>query len=368
AQSAQHSRNVSLIAHVPLGAGEAGGVVLDQSRPLAFAASGASVVVVHTTSGKRIGSWETPEQARITAITLLDRALVVGTARGLWMVDVSDPERPSQAFKVSSSEVRAAFAYQHSNGTALVMIATGQGVTAVTATGQEAGTISLPEEVTNREDGVYDVYAAYELASESDRLYVAGAGGYFVYDISDLTSPELLTWVSSAAIQIGTTIQATPDGTQLVTGTDYRTSPIRIFDLRPALDGTVSQVRTAVGAWTANWRSHSQTVEVRWPYVFVAAREQGLQMFNMRNAFEPYTTAHFKTWNGGDNGSDAIGAVDVDVRNEDGLIAVTDVKNGLWLLTIDDFTGWDGRGWGLPNVSSVQDWVNGPVNSDRWIP
>jgi hypothetical protein len=45
---------------------------------------------------------------------------------------------------------------------------------------------------------------------------------------------------------------------------------------------------------------------------------------------------------------------------------VSDETTGLWLLTIDDFTHWDGRGWGLPNLSSTQDWDASPVLSDRW--
>jgi len=27
---------------------------------------------------------------------------------------------------------------------------------------------------------------------------------------------------------------------------------------------------------------------------------------------------------------------------------------------MDGFNGWNGNDWGMPNISSVQDWDNGP--------
>jgi len=46
----------------------------------------------------------------------------------------------------------------------------------------------------------------------------------------------------------------------------------------------------------------------------------------------------------------------VDVRNADGLIVVSDMTTGLWTFRMEGFGGWDGRQWGLPNISSAQDW------------
>ncbi|NNF04865.1 MAG: hypothetical protein HKN17_10400 [Rhodothermales bacterium] len=156
-----------------------------------------------------------------------------------------------------------------------------------------------------------------------------------------------------------------------MTSAGYRASPLRIYDLRPALDGTVSQIRTAVGAWTADWRNYSENHQLRWPYVFVASFEDGLQVFNMMNPFEPYTAGFYDTWDGqragvSDERTHRTGAWDVDVRNRDGLIAVTDAITGLWLFRMEEFKHWDGRGWGLPNVSSVQDWERGPTGSTEW--
>ena len=54
------------------------------------------------------------------------------------------------------------------------------------------------------------------------------------------------------------------------------------------------------------------------------------------------------------------GAFGVDVRNRDGLIALSDMRTGLWLFRMDGFRGWKGSDAGMPNISSVQDWDRGP--------
>ena len=91
----------------------------------------------------------------------------------------------------------------------------------------------------------------------------------------------------------------------------------------------------------------------------------------MMNPVEPYTVGYYDTWDGpraslANERTHRNGAWDVDVRNHDGLIAVTDVNTGLWLFRMEGFEGWDGRGWGFANVSTVQDWDNGPTQSTRW--
>jgi hypothetical protein len=34
---------------------------------------------------------------------------------------------------------------------------------------------------------------------------------------------------------------------------------------------------------------------------------------------------------------------------------------GLWVFRMEGFEGWNGRDWGMPNISSVQDWEKGPA-------
>ena len=48
------------------------------------------------------------------------------------------------------------------------------------------------------------------------------------------------------------------------------------------------------------------------------------------------------------------------MRNADGLIVISDIYTGFWAFKMDGFDGWNGHQWGMPNISSVQDWDNGP--------
>ena len=35
-------------------------------------------------------------------------------------------------------------------------------------------------------------------------------------------------------------------------------------------------------------------------------------------------------------------------------------SGGLWLFHVDRFNSWNGHDYGMPNISSVQDWDHGP--------
>ena len=78
----------------------------------------------------------------------------------------------------------------------------------------------------------------------------------------------------------GHTFTPDPTGRYAVGEVEYQYAPLRIFDLKPGLDGTVKTISRPIGAWTANWVNYSHNHEVRWPYVFVAGvrgRDPGLQ-------------------------------------------------------------------------------------------
>ena len=56
------------------------------------------------------------------------------------------------------------------------------------------------------------------------------------------------------------------------------------------------------------------------------------------------------------------------VRNvgiNDGLIVTADMTTGFWAFKMEGFDGWNGHQWGMPNVSSVQDWDNGPDGAPK---
>jgi hypothetical protein len=112
--------------------------------------------------------------------------------------------------------------------------------------------------------------------------------------------------------------------------------------------------------------------------VFVSAYEDGLQVFNMMDPGNPYTVAYYNTFGGPHLGgccSDAYvadqsqdprdhgiynGAFGVQVRDADGLIVISDMSTGFWAFYLEGFDGWDGRRWGMPNVSTAQHWDTGP--------
>jgi len=228
----------------------------------------------------------------------------------------------------------------------------------------------------------HDFYVAYDPATRQDKFYGPGYTGYQVYDVSVPERPRLLTSITGIpGMIIGHTIQATPDGRYVVTYPEedqslrnHRHNPVRIFDLKPALEGPAPTVYRSIGAWTPDWRNFIHNMELRWPYVFVSSYEDGLQVFNMMDPTNPYTVARYYTCNcpheQGYDSSPEIGTVlngawGVDVRNADGLIVISDLTTGFWALKMNGFDGWNGHQWGMPNISSVQDWDHGPEGTPK---
>jgi len=234
--------------------------------------------------------------------------------------------------------------------------------------------------------GYHDMYVAYDPIAHQDKFYGAGLGaGYFVYDVSRPESPRLLTSMTGiAGMASGHAFQATPDGRYGVVQMEYQYAPIRIFDLKPGLEGSVQTISRPIGAWSAapdGWRNASHNHQIRWPYVFVASFDDGLQVVNIMDPANPFTVAFWDTQDGPDlqginlqlgvradrdgPGNIYNGAWGVQVRNADGLILVADFKTGFWIFKMDGFDGWNGHHWGVPNISSAQDWDNGPDGAPK---
>ncbi len=291
---------------------------------------------------------------------------------GAIIFDVSGGLRINEVVRIKAQGgYESLFAYRHSNGRSLLLASGGGSIyvydleVVVEEGGALAATVATPSQLETSETGFDNVFAGFEPDTQQDRLYAAGAGGYYVYDLTDPSSISLLTSISSAAVQRGRTMIPTPDGRYVLTTADYRTAPIRIFDLQPGLDGTLPRIRTAVSAWTSNWQNEYQGIQLRWPLAFVAALEDGLQVVNVRDMLNPYTDAYYRTTPPLVEQSPPLmqapgGTFDVDVRNADGLIVASDLDTGFWAFTLDAFSGWHGHAWGLPNMSSVQDWGAGP--------
>ncbi len=208
----------------------------------------------------------------------------------------------------------------------------------------------------------HDFYVGYHADSEQDRFYGGGTGGYYVYNITDLEDPELIVSLTGIrGVEYGHTFTPSADGRYVVAETEYQYAPLRIFDLKPGLDGEVANVNQPISAWTANWEHLVHNHEVRWPFVFVSGYLDGLQVFSLQDPSNPKTIAHYDTFLEHEDSGVMNGAWGVDVRNADGLIVVSDMVTGFWAFRMEGFSGWNGLDWGYPNLSSVQDWENGPA-------
>jgi hypothetical protein len=277
------------------------------------------------------------------------------------------------------------FAYKHSDGRVLYFVVVNDTKSVIYDLGKiVAGTDpasaivgAVPNPTPLKQvmaGGYHDFYVAYDPNTHQDKFYGAGLGGFSVWDVSHPETPKELFTITSFGQDVAHTFTPSPDGKYAVTETEYQYTPLRIWDLTDGQSGKLQNIDTPIGAWTPDWRDLVHNHEVRWPYVFVSAYEDGLQIFNLKDPSHPQTEGYYFTCdcvhqhgfgNNPDNGwqgtSVMQGAFGVDVRNRDGLIVISDMNSGLWMLKMDGFKGWNGRDYGVPNISSVQDYDNGPV-------
>jgi hypothetical protein len=238
------------------------------------------------------------------------------------------------------------------------------------------GRIPLPEpRGANR--GYHDCYIGFDPATGQDKFYGGGPettylGGNFVFDVTDVTAPKLLVTLHAQESQQsgGHTFMPTNDGRYALTiMTSYAHAPVRFYDLKPALDGKVAIIKQPIGEWTADSKKSSHMIEIRWPYAFIAAYEDGVHVVNMRDPTNPRTVAFYDTYDEVrpfEGLGAANGVFGLDVRNADGLIVAGDMHSGFWAFKMEGFNGWNGKNWGVPNVSTAQDWDNGPDGADKW--
>ena len=195
--------------------------------------------------------------------------------------------------------------------------------------------------------------------------------GAIVFDVTGL--PDVSTFREVARIQgpgelagfHNAYVYRHSNGRALLFSTEYQYAPLRIFDLKPGLDGEVSNINEPIAAWFANPQNLVHNHEVRWPLVFVSAYRDGLQVFSMQDPKKPRTVAHYDTYLEPEGAGVTTGGWGVDVRNADGLIVLSDKETGFWAFRVEGFSGWNGLDHGMPNISSVQDWESGPAVQAR---
>jgi hypothetical protein len=270
------------------------------------------------------------------------------------------------------------FGYKHSSGAALFVASTYtpyaylydiDQVVSGAPNGGIVGKVPLPDpslwppQMGNPRYAYHDMVVQYDAINKRDLFYGGSQGGYYVYDITDPANIKVVATVGGVSgVTWGHTFTPDPTGRYVVTEAEYQYAPLRLFDLKPALDGTARNISRPISAWTASWKGLPHNHEVRWPYVFVSTYADEFYVFNMMDPTNPYTVGFHDTAPGVDlQGESTFG---VDVRNADGLI-VTSGGRGLWLFKMEGFDGWNGHQWGLPNISSAQDWDNGPDGAPK---
>ena len=415
----QSSPNVHVLSHIPLGPFlSTADITMEQelSRPYVYVArrfvpSGIDVISVKDPSHARIiYSWRIEQAALHQGAGSLNPMYLKSHGRyyltdafqfgqggpdhdlGAIVWDVTGLPDTTAFKEVARIRVPEApggfhesFSYKHSNGEALLFTTTNSPfayawdidkVVAGSADRGLVGKVPLPESTGGLTKSYHDFYVGYDPATHQDRFYGAGGAGYYVFDVTNLSEPRLLTTLTGiAGMNWGHTFTPTPDGRYAVGETEYQFQPLRIFDLKPGLDGDVKNISRPIGAWTADWQNLAHNHVVRWPYVFVAAYEDGMYVFNMMDPTNPYTVGYWDTFEGPHNARPGTagnytwgvyqGAWGVEVRNADGLIVLSDGASGFWAFKLDGFDGWNGHQWGMPNNSSGQDWDNGPDGAPK---
>ena len=409
------SDNIELVSHLPLGAELSVSdieIEQDMSRPYAYLARevilssgemGMDIIDLHDPyNPKVVYRWRIENQdlhvgeggKDIKYFKWNDRYYVVLSVQfrqggpdadlGAVILDVTDlpdPAKVKEVARLREPELLGGFhnifIYKHSNGRVLLMSTVSGPFAhvydlgyAVEGRADEAlvATIPVPEESAGSLRGYHDFHVSYHPDTETDRFYGGGTGGYYVYDITDLENPSLVVSLTGInGVTRGHTFTPSPDGRYVIAETEYQYAPLRIFDLQPALDGEVQNIRSPISAWTADWRHLVHNHEVRWPYVFVSGYLDGLQVFSVMDPKNPVTVAYYDTYLPAtdEKGGVMAGAWGVDVRNADGLIVISDMSTGFWAFKMDGFGGWSGDQWGYPDISSAQDWDAGPTGKGR---
>jgi len=301
-----------------------------------------------------------------------------GTDLGAVVLDVTglpDPASVSEVARIETPDLPGGFhnifIYKHSNDRVYLFTTASAPGALIYDLGMivdgdlensRVGMVPVPESPMGSGSGrgYHDFYVGYHPDTGEDRFYGGGTGGYYIYDVSNLGSPELrITLTGVSGVNYGHTFTPSPDGRYVIAETEYQYAPLRIFDLQPALDGEVQNIRSPISAFTANWKNLVHNHEVRWPYVFVSGYLDGLQIFNLQDPENPTTVGFYDTYIGPPNPVRSAmfnGAFGVDVRNADGLIVVSDMSTGLWTFRMGGFQGWNGEHWGVPDISSAQKW------------
>jgi hypothetical protein len=280
------------------------------------------------------------------------------------VTNLPDTSTVREVARVHGGRMSDVFPYKHSDGRTLLFMSRVDALYAevidaaklVSGDKNEGriGKVPIPEtNLKHVTDGYHELYVAYDPVRHQDKFYGGGLStGFHVFDVTKPETPRFLFSVAEGENWYGEghTITATPDGRYAIVNTEQPYSPLMFFDLADGIAGKTTVVDRPIGAWTADWHDTNHSMDVRWPYLFVAAYEDGLQVVNIVDPTRPTTIgwyytcncAHGTGWDGYDERhgrSVRTGAADVRVRNADGLIVVDDYTSGFWAFRLRGFNG-----------------------------
>jgi hypothetical protein len=102
----------------------------------------------------------------------------------------------------------------------------------------------------------HDFYVGYDPATHQDKLYGAGYAGYYIWDVTDPATPKLITSVTGAAgLDHAHTFTPTPDGRYAVGESEEQYQPLRLFDLKPGLEGPTITRFAGLTCSCRQWRT-----------------------------------------------------------------------------------------------------------------
>ena len=221
--------------------------------------------------------------------------------------------------------------------------------------------------------GYHDFYVAFDHSTGKDMAYGAGLDGYYVIrrDRSrDARSGDIDRRRPGRAARPhderdpGPQVRRRADRVPVLAGAPSTTCS----------RGSRARSKPSMKRWLCGLptgRASRTTTRCAGPTSSCRRSRTGSLSSTCGDPKNPSTVGYFDTYQGverrgldprtldeGDTGFN--GAWGIDVRNADGLIVVSDFTTGVHFMKLDGFDGWNGADWGMPNVSSVQDWDNAP--------
>jgi hypothetical protein len=292
---------------------------------------------------------------------------------GAFVVDVTDPAAPKEVGRIRSPDFLDGwvniFPYHYPDGRTIVFAAVRNWPKGMPPHANVydmdkflagdpkqglIGTVPMPNADPNSNFGYHDIHIEYDANSGQDRFYGAGNGGFYIFDVTRPEAPKFLggiPTINGVPVQRAHTMVPTPDGRYVVTQMEVQFSPLMIFDLKSVFDKTDVQSGVPVSAWTPDWQDLPHNHKIRWPYVFDAAYEDGFQVIDIRDPLHPKSIAwgytclcqHMTGYVSEEHihgPSVFSGAMELDIRNADGLIVLSDLNTGFWAFRMDGFTGY----------------------------